>query len=55
MRRRSYLVLLFGLMAASPIHAATCYVNTAATGFNNGTSWTDAYTDLQSRNGDGGS
>lgn len=41
-------LLLFGcVVAAAPVQAAVRYVNAAAVGANNGTSWTDAFTDLQ--------
>ena len=46
--RRPHVVLFLGLMAASSADAATCYVKAGAGGSNNGTSWTNAYTDLQS-------
>jgi hypothetical protein len=43
------LVLLGLLLSTSTAHAATtCYVNDNAAGANNGNSWTDAYTSLQS-------
>lgn len=41
------LLLLFTGVLFSKSHAATWYVNLNATGANNGTSWNDAFTDLQ--------
>ncbi|MHC4441777.1 MAG: choice-of-anchor Q domain-containing protein [Planctomycetota bacterium] len=39
---------LFALLAVTHLDAATIYVNDNATGANNGSSWTDAFTELQS-------
>jgi len=39
---------IFLLVAGLPASAAIVYVNSTATGGNNGSSWVDAYTDLQS-------
>ena len=39
---------LFIALSGSRSDAATCYVKRDASGSNNGTSWTNAYTDLQS-------
>lgn len=40
-------IMLFGGFFDTGVHAAVWYVNTNASGLNNGTSWEDAYTDLQ--------
>jgi len=43
------IVMLTTLALTTSVHAAgTCYVNDDASGASDGTSWTDAYTDLQS-------
>ncbi len=43
------LMLMMGLLlSVSTINAATIFVDHSAGGLNNGTSWTDAYTSLQS-------
>ena len=43
------LALAFSAIGVTPAHAAgVCYVNASAGGANNGASWADAYTDLQS-------
>ena len=48
-RRAAFrLIILLVVLGAGPAHAQdTLYVDTDAPGANNGTSWTDAYTDLQ--------
>jgi len=38
---------LFGAAASFPVSGATLHVSEAATGANDGSSWTDAFTDLQ--------
>jgi hypothetical protein len=44
----SFPVLVFLFLTAAPVRAATIYVDiNATTGSNNGSNWTDAYTDLQ--------
>ncbi len=43
----AFLFLLISYMLCASAEAAVIYVDSNATGANNGTSWTDAYTDLQ--------
>ena len=48
---RRVFLLMVGLVLSgavgAPVHANVIYVNHAAAGNNNGTSWVDAFTDLQ--------
>jgi|GEM_PF-1188806 len=45
--REAVLAVLFIMVAACSTQAATIYVDSMAMGANNGSSWTDAFTDLQ--------
>lgn len=44
---RILLLILFGILLSLRTNAATWYVNSNATGANNGTSWMNAFSDLQ--------
>ena len=47
MRKLRFIISTIIICACGIIHAADYYVKSDASGSNNGSSWTDAYTDLQ--------